>query len=78
MHQQESEREVYRYASWPGQAVAYKVGQLELLRLRAKAEAALGPRFSIKAFHSLVLNSGALTLSLLARMVDDFIAANQE
>jgi uncharacterized protein (DUF885 family) len=76
MHEQESEKEVYRYASWPGQAVAYKIGQLEILRLRRKAEAELGRRFDLRAFHSLLLNSGALTLTLLDTMVDDFIATS--
>ena len=66
---------MFRYASWPGQAVAYKVGQLEILRLRRKAEAALGARFNVRQFHSLLLGSGALTLTLLATMVDDWIEA---
>lgn len=74
MHIKESENEVYRYASWPGQAVAYKIGQLEILRLRRHAEATLGSKFHLANFHSLVLNSGALTLSLLASMVDEWIS----
>jgi uncharacterized protein (DUF885 family) len=78
MHEHESEKEVYRYASWPGQAVAYKIGQLEILRLRRKAETELGARFDLRAFHSLLLNSGALTLTLLDTMVDDFIASAME
>jgi len=74
MHVKESENEVYRYASWPGQAVAYKIGQLEILRLRQHAEKTLGSKFNLANFHSLVLNSGALTLSLLASMVDEWIS----
>ncbi len=64
---------IYRYSSWPGQATAYKIGQLEILRLRRLAEAELGSKFNLKAFHSLCLNSGSLTLSILADMVANFI-----
>jgi uncharacterized protein (DUF885 family) len=71
----ESENEIYRYASWPGQAVAYKVGQLQILSLRRRCETALGAQFDIKGFHSLCLNSGALTLSLLSNMVDEWISS---
>lgn len=59
------ENEVDRYISWPGQAVAYKVGQREILRLRAEAEAALGPQFSLARFHEAVLSGGAVTLPVL-------------
>ncbi len=60
------ENEVDRYISWPGQAVAYKIGQREILRLRAEAEAALGPQFSLARFHEAVLSGGAVTLPVLA------------
>jgi uncharacterized protein (DUF885 family) len=65
--------EVDRYIAWPGQALAYKLGQLEILRLRASAETRLGARFDIRAFHDLVLGSGAVGLTTLAWIVEDWI-----
>ena len=53
-----------RYIAWPAQALGYKVGQLKLLELKAKAQQALGDRFDIRAFHDQVLDSGALPLDL--------------
>jgi len=61
--------EVDRYIGWPGQALAYKVGQLEMLKLRAEAEAVLGAAFDLKAFHAIVLGAGAVTLPVLAARV---------
>jgi uncharacterized protein (DUF885 family) len=66
--------EVDRYISWPGQAVAYKVGQLEIIRLRREAEAKLGKRFDIKGFHDAVLGKGAVTLPVLAQQVEKWVA----
>ncbi|HTR51544.1 MAG TPA: DUF885 domain-containing protein, partial [Kofleriaceae bacterium] len=66
--------EVDRYIGWPGQALGYKVGQLEILRLRAEAEAALGAKFDLKAFHEVVLGAGAVTLPVLEQRVRAWIA----
>jgi uncharacterized protein (DUF885 family) len=68
--------EVDRYIGWPGQALAYKVGQLEILRLRAHAEATLGASFDLKAFHAVVLGAGAVTLPVLADRVQAWISRN--
>ncbi|WP_372666989.1 DUF885 domain-containing protein [Amycolatopsis kentuckyensis] len=72
----EIEAEVDRYIAWPGQALAYMVGRLEIQRIRAGAEERLGSRFDIRAFHDLVLAGGALPLSALAATVDDWVAGH--
>jgi uncharacterized protein (DUF885 family) len=66
--------EVDRYIGWPGQALAYKVGQLEIIKLRHEAEAALGARFDLKGFHAVVLGAGAVTLPVLDDRVRAWIA----
>ena len=66
--------EVDRYIVWPGQALAYKIGQLEILRLRDEAKARLGAGFDIKAFHDTVLGSGAVSLPALRGLVEAWIA----
>ena len=67
--------EVERYTVWPGQACSYKIGQLKILELRARAKAALGARFSIKEFHNVVLRAGIVPLAVLEAVVDDWLAA---
>ncbi len=67
--------EVDRYIGWPGQALGYKVGQLEILKLRAEAEAALGPKFDLRGFHAAVLGVGAVTLPVLEEVVHAWISA---
>jgi uncharacterized protein (DUF885 family) len=69
----EIESEVDRYIADPGQALAYMVGRLEILRIRAEAEAALGDRFDIRAFHDTVLGSGGLPLGVLDQVVKDWV-----
>lgn len=68
------ESEVDRYIAYPGQALSYMTGRLEIQRLRAVAEAALGDRFDVGAFHDTVLGSGALPLSVLAQVVEAWVA----
>ncbi len=70
--------EVDRYIAWPAQALGYKVGQIALLELRAKAQQALGDKFNLRAFHDEVLDSGALPLDTLEQRVDSWIAQQKE
>jgi len=69
--------EVDRYITWPGQAVAYKLGQREILSLRDEAKQKLGSRFDIKAFHDAVLRNGAVALPVLRQQVESYIAVAQ-
>ena len=68
-----AEAEVDRYLVMPGQATAYKVGELRILALRERARAALGPRFDIRRFHNAVIDHGALPLTVLDQVIDDWI-----
>jgi uncharacterized protein (DUF885 family) len=65
--------EVDRYVGWPGQALAYKYGQIELLRLRAHAQAELGDRFDIAGFHDIVLGAGPVSLPILRARIESWI-----
>ena len=69
--------EVNRYISWPGQALGYKLGEIRIRELRAKAEAALGPKFDLRAFHDAVLAEGPVPLDVLSGRIDAWIAAEK-
>jgi uncharacterized protein (DUF885 family) len=66
--------EVDRYISWPGQALAYKLGEMTVRRMRSKAEGALGDTFDIRKFHDVVLALGSVPLTELESRIDAFIA----
>jgi uncharacterized protein (DUF885 family) len=68
---------VERYMAWPGQALGYKIGSLKIMALRQRAQAALGEKFSLPAFHEIVLGDGALPLMLLETKVDRWIDASR-
>jgi len=65
--------EIDRYISWPGQALAYKLGQLKISELRARAESEIGDKFDIRLFHDRVLENGSIPLELLEQEIDDWI-----
>ncbi|MGL5664927.1 MAG: DUF885 domain-containing protein [Shewanella sp.] len=69
--------EIDRYITWPGQALSYKIGELTIKRLRAKAEQALGDKFDIRAFHDAVLENGSVPMSVLELQINDFIEAQK-
>ncbi|WP_442809360.1 DUF885 domain-containing protein [Tamlana sp. 2201CG12-4] len=66
--------ETDRYISWPGQALSYKIGELKIRELRTRAKDKLGTEFDIREFHEIILEQGTVTLSILERRVDNYIA----
>ena len=72
------ENEVDRYIAWPGQALAYKIGQLKIMELRDKAKESLGEDFDIKTFHDHILSFGSIPLNVLEEKVDEFIIENSK
>jgi len=75
MTNEEVTREIERYVVWPGQATAYKTGQLALLEMREDTEDALGERFSLRDFHEAVLMNGAMPLDILKETMADWAAS---
>jgi uncharacterized protein (DUF885 family) len=73
----EVQSETDRYIVWPGQALAYKIGQLKILELREKARKELGPKFDIREYHDQVLGAGALPLDVLEEQINAWIAAKK-
>lgn len=69
------ESEIERYIVWPGQALAYKVGMLKIMELREKSKNALGDKYDIREFHDVVLKNGAVPLTILEVLVDEYIEA---
>ena len=77
LSQHEVETEVDRYISWPGQALSYKLGEIKIVELRARAEKALGEKFDIRKFHDAILEIGAVPLPVLEQHIDAYIAKNK-
>jgi len=77
MDEQNIETEVDRYVAWPGQALSYKMGQMKILEMRARAQKELGSKFDVRAFHDAILDQGPLPLDLLEAKINEWIAARK-
>jgi uncharacterized protein (DUF885 family) len=77
MDDQNIETEVDRYIAWPAQALSYKMGQMKILELRARAQKELGAKFDLRAFHDAVLDQGPLPLDVLEAKINAWIAARR-
>lgn len=69
--------ETDRYIAWPGQAISYKMGEIKIRELRQKAEAALGNKFDLRQFHEIILEQGTVTLPILEKRINNYIAASK-
>jgi uncharacterized protein (DUF885 family) len=71
--QKATEAQIDRYITWPAQALSYKIGELKIREVRAKAEKALGNKFEIRSFHDTVIGNGSVPIAVLEELVDDWI-----
>jgi uncharacterized protein (DUF885 family) len=74
LSERDATKEIERYFNWPGQATSYTIGQLKILELRERAQAALGERFDIRDFHAVVLENGSVPLDVLDELVERYIS----